>query len=276
MKNQQTKQLCSKKYHINIQQLPQYTIILDGMIHPYQAKDEHDNDNHKLLSAKDIYTFIMEQVQQYGNQMIANINHPQQLYDRLVYDHIIPTNNNNNNSKTKTHTKQSQPKISFLLLTDKYDISMIYISTIYEKYRHMNKQYKFGISRGKNLGMAQYIQQITKYPTMIAIIPHTNMNQMIRTKKNNVIIPLETLHISNNISNSNHNDDNDTSIQTVQMIRYPSSSSSTTIMKDIMDWMDMFIIEYHIFFIKSHKQRPKQSSSSSSSSPKQRNDYYGL
>jgi curved DNA-binding protein CbpA len=137
--------------------LPQYAFVLNGHVHLYEES--------KSPSAKDVYDFCTELIQSQADTYISNINHPTQLVDRLLVDHVLPSNS----TKTRRASRKSSSPISFLLLTDKYETSSMYISIAYQ-FRH-HDAWKFGISRAKNLAVAKAVGGVSKYPTWIAWVP---------------------------------------------------------------------------------------------------------
>lgn len=137
--------------------LPQYAFVVSGKVYMY--------DESTAPSAKSIYDFCIEHIQSQADTYVSNINHPTQLVDRLLKDHVVPSNS----TKTRRSSRKASPPISFLLLTDKYETSSMYISIAYQFRDHAN--WKFGISRAKNLAVAKAVGGVSKYPTWIALVP---------------------------------------------------------------------------------------------------------
>jgi curved DNA-binding protein CbpA len=173
-KNSVEQRFCQQR---NISNLPQYAFVVNGLINTYPT-----TNSPSAIPAKDIYNFCMEQIQSQTDTYVYNINHPTQLVDRLLLHHVVSTNTTTSTTttqKTKSSPFSNHPNVSFLLLTDKYETSSMYISIAYQ-YRRYGKDHhhhhhppsiKMGISRAKNLKIAQLIGTIQKYPTMIALVP---------------------------------------------------------------------------------------------------------
>lgn len=136
-----------KQQKIDVQDLPQYTFVLDGKL--VMLKDDKDGLPPADWAARDLHDMVNENM---PTHLIQNVNNFPQLQERLLSDDASDT---------------QKGAASVLLLTDKYETSSMYYSLAYQ-FRHQNM--KFGESRAKNLPLAQQFG-VKKYPMLIAFVP---------------------------------------------------------------------------------------------------------
>jgi curved DNA-binding protein CbpA len=135
-KSDQENRFCAK---LGVEQLPRFGFVVNG------KTTLLEEDRVPQPSAKSLYDFAMSQMPQ---ELVVNINHPQQLQDRLL---LL-----NSNKKMLG---------SILLLTDKYETSALYMSLAYQYRTH----FVFGESRAGNLNMAKAFK-VKKYPLLVALV----------------------------------------------------------------------------------------------------------
>jgi curved DNA-binding protein CbpA len=198
-KNSNEQKFCTNQ-NVQMDSLPQYAFVVDGAIQFF-----HDNDR---ISAKELYNFCIDQIQSTSDKLVANINHPTQLVDRLLQNHVILSD--------KMRSTTGNGNVSFLLMTDKYETSPVFISLAYQ-YRGA-KNIKFGISRAKNLKVAQLIGDVKKYPHFVALVQSGSAS---RTMKH------DTLTLPNEHGG-----------ETVNVIRYTGSMKNPI---EITKWIDAIV-----------------------------------
>ena len=231
-KNAIEQKFCIKQ-NVPMKSLPQYAFVVDGAIHFYQ-----DNS----VAAKELYNFCIDQIKSNEDALISNINHPKQLVDRLLQNHVI------RNDKVKSTGKDD---VSFLLLTDKYETSPAFTSLVYQ-YRG-DKNIKFGISRAKNLKLAQLIGNVKKYPHFVAFVhPETTSRKNIH--HDTVTLPKEY------------------GGETVHVIRYTGSMKNSI---DVTKWIDQIMRQQGQQWESGNSKKNQQEStgqrSSSSTKPRRNN-----
>ena len=204
-KNAMEQKFCTQQ-NVSMKSLPQYAFVVDGVIQLYQP------DNKNSVSAKELYNYCMDQIQSHADALIANINHPTQLVDRLLQNHVLFNENNKASSKRNV--------VSFLLLTDKYETSPVFVSLAYQ-YRGA-KNIKFGISRAKNLKLAQMIGNVKKYPHFVAFVPSKAASQTTTMKTDTLTLP----------------DEYGSGSAKVDVIRYTGSMKNII---DITQWIDQIV-----------------------------------
>ena len=197
-KNAIEQKFCSKQ-NVYLKSLPQYAFVVDGVIKFHQGSS--------TISAKEIYDFCIDHIQGFANSLVSNINHPTQLIDRLVHNHVIQYDG------VKPPGKSN---ISFLLLTDKFETSPLFASIAYQ-YRGA-KNIKFGISRAKNLKLAQMIGSVKKYPHFIAMVSPRTPSEI--SSHDTITLPKEYRN------------------EKVVVKRYTGSMKSTI---DISKWIDQLV-----------------------------------
>mmetsp|Transcript_13997 Transcript_13997/g.21359 ORF Transcript_13997/g.21359 Transcript_13997/m.21359 type:complete len:459 (-) Transcript_13997:25-1401(-) len=127
------KSFCEKKMSRGQNGLPQFALVIDGKATWHETPQK--------VNAKGLHEFVVEHMPQ---SLVQNINHESQITGRLL---------------------GSNKEGGILLLSDKYDTSMLYYSLAYQ----FRSTYAFGESRAKNLNLARAFG-VKKYPTLVALV----------------------------------------------------------------------------------------------------------
>jgi curved DNA-binding protein CbpA len=149
-KNEREAKFCVSEYKLDVDSLPAFAMVVDGMARFYYDDDDDEDEGGRkgqsVPTSKALYEFAMEHM---PKQLIHNINH--------VVPHI--------EERLLGAAAKRRLRGAVLLLSDKYDTSALYYSLAYQ----FRNAFVFGESRAKNLKMAQAFG-VKKYPLLIVFV----------------------------------------------------------------------------------------------------------
>lgn len=125
----------------SLRRLPAFATVVEGNVSIFEKS--------QAPSAKELYNFVVDNV---PFSLVQQVNRVDQIRDKLM-----------------TSSSNRRHKGSILLLTDKYETSILYASLAY----HYRKNLSFGETRAKNIALAREFG-VKKYPMLVALIPSSS------------------------------------------------------------------------------------------------------